>query len=160
MQAEGVKPDRLAWAVAQVSEPAVELLSRSGPDMVRACLERARDPRLDGLESEAMLVLAAAGMSQLRGELRALGIPVALTRNEAFREIRRMGRKAPDHQGVLEAVRLVGAARIVAMIEDHSVPFAKAIADAMVASHRTGTPARSLRWHSSGPSGPPSSRRG
>jgi hypothetical protein len=142
LQAEGVRPDRLAWAVAQVSESAVELLSQSGPDMVRACLERARDPRLDGLESEALLVLAAAGMTQLRGELRALGVPVALTRNEAFRQIRRMGRKARDHQTILGAIRVVGGARVVAMIEDRQVPFARAIADAMVIESTDGDAAK------------------
>jgi hypothetical protein len=139
LQREGVRPERLAWAVAEASESAMALASTPGPTMVRTCLEQARDPRRSGPESEALLVLSAAGVSELRRELRSVGVSLPLTRNEAFREIRQAGRGQLDHELVFRAVRTAGATRILAMVLNHRVPFGRAIADAVVtASRRDG----------------------
>jgi hypothetical protein len=139
LQTLGVRPETLAWAVAEASEPAIALSELSGSEMVRTCLEQACDPRTSGTESEALLILAAAGVGQVRRELRSLGVSVPLDRHEAFREVRRAGRKAsPDHKAAFEAIRAAGASRIVEMILDRTTTFTEALAEEIVQASREG----------------------
>lgn len=138
LQAEGVHPEKLAWAVAEASEAAIELATVRGPEMVRTCLERARDSHSSGSESEALLILSAAGVSQLRRELRSVGVSLPLTRNEAFREVRR-ARRQRNHDVIFDAIRTAGASRILAMMRDRRVPFGEAIASAIVTTSRQAT---------------------
>lgn len=139
LQAEGIRPETLAWAVAEASEPAIALSELPGPEMVRTCLKQACDPSKSGTESEALLILSAAGIGQVRRELRSLGVAVPLNRNEVFREVRRAGREAsPDHKAAFGAIRVAGASRIMEMVLDRTTTFTEALADEIVQASRDG----------------------
>jgi hypothetical protein len=139
LQAEGVRPETLAWAVAEISDDAIAIAELEGNEMVKRCLDRARDPEVSGQESEALLVLSAAGVSRVREELRYVGVRVALTQNEAFREIRRVGRNRElGDQTVYDAVVAAGAEKVAALLEDRSVPLPKGVAAAMVRASGEG----------------------
>jgi hypothetical protein len=132
LQAEGIRPETLAWAVAEASEAAITLADVAGPVMVRRCLEQARSAETAGPESEALLVLSAAGVSRLRQELRSVGVSVPLTRNEAFKAIRVASAKSHDHDSVFRAIEQVGPRDVLTLLLDKQTPFTKSIAEAMV----------------------------
>lgn len=137
LQVDGVRPETLAWAVAEASESAIALAGVPGPEMVRTCLEQACDPRKSGTESEALLVLAAAGVGQVRRELRSLGVDVPLNRNEVFGEIRRASRRSsPSQKMVFAAIREAGAARIMTLLVDRETAFTEALADEIAQASR------------------------
>jgi len=142
LQAEGIRPETLAWAVAEASDAAITLADVPGPVMVRRCLEQARSAETTGPESEALLVLSAAGVSRLRQELRSVGVPVPLSRNEAFRAIRLAGAKSPDHDSVLRAIETVGPRDVLTMLLDKETPFTKSIAEAMTGASAQGEGSR------------------
>lgn len=131
LQAEGIRPETLAWAVAEASEAAITLADVPGPVMVRRCLEQARAAETAGPESEALLVLSAAGVGRLRQELRSVGVSIPLTRNEAFKAIRLAGAQSPDHESVFSAIETVGPRAVLTMVLDKQTPFTRSIADAM-----------------------------
>jgi hypothetical protein len=139
LQALGVRPETLAWAVAEASEPAIALSGLPGPEMVRACLEQACDPEKSGTESEALLVFSAAGVGQVRRELRSLGVGVPLNRNEVFGEVRRASRtSSSDQRKVFAAIRVAGAARIMRILLDRATTFTDALVDEVVRASRDG----------------------
>jgi len=140
LQTEGVRPDTLAWAVAEASESALAVLGMSGPEMVRSCLAEARSARRSGAEAEALLVFSAAGVSRLRVEARALGVPVPLNRHEAFREMRRTPK--PEPAAAYAAIRLLGAVNVMETMCDRSVPFHRALAEQISAASHVGEAAR------------------
>jgi hypothetical protein len=140
LQAEGVRPDTLAWAVAEASEPALSVLEMSGPEMVRHCLAEARSAKRSGTEAEALVVLSAAGVGRLRAEARALGVGVPLNSHEAFREMRRTSKPQPAE--ALEAIRSLGARSVMETMCDRSVPFHRALAAQVATASRIGQPGR------------------
>lgn len=140
LQAEGVRPDTLAWAVAEASEPALAMLEMSGPEMVRSCLAEARSARRSGTEAEALVVFSAAGVSRLRAEARALGVGVPLNRHEAFRQMRRT--RKPEPAEALEAIRSLGARHVMETMCDRSVPFHRALAEQIADASKVGEVAR------------------
>jgi hypothetical protein len=142
LRREGIRPETLAWAIAEASQAAIELADLPGSDMVRSCLAKAREASTAGPECEALLVFAAAGVNQVRRELRTVGVPVPLTRNEAFRAIRLAQRKTPEPQVILEAIQIAGPTRVLKMMLDRSVPFSTALAREMVAASKDGDKAK------------------
>jgi hypothetical protein len=136
---EGIRPETLAWAVAEASETAIELADHPGPDMVRQCLAEAQRPDTSGTECEALLIFAAAGVNRVRSELRTVGVPVPLTKSEAFREIRLAQRKAAlSHAEMFEAIQVVGPSRVLEMAMDQRIPFSVALADEIVVASKEG----------------------
>jgi len=139
LQVEGIRPATLAWAVAEVSESAIAISELPGPEMVRTCLEQALDPNRSGSECEALLVLSAGGVGRVRRELRSVGVSVPLTRNEAFREVRRARcGVSPSYKKAFEAIRTAGAVRVMEMALDHSTSFVEALAAEIVTASQSG----------------------